>query len=120
MKSKELWQSKWLARIRPLSRFSPGSEVAEGVSGGWPRLHRLRLVSCGPTRGQVETLRRLRHGSDQYVRVEHVHVNEGGQTGHRKYPHARRQACAVGWKPGDRAVRSGRKRTGKCFRYGGG
>jgi hypothetical protein len=29
--------------------------------------------------GQVETLRRLRHGSDQYVRVEHVHVNEGGQ-----------------------------------------
>jgi hypothetical protein len=29
--------------------------------------------------GQVEILRRLRHGSDQYVRVEHVHVNEGGQ-----------------------------------------
>ena len=28
---------------------------------------------------QVETLRRLRHGGDQYVRVEHVHVNEGGQ-----------------------------------------
>jgi hypothetical protein len=27
----------------------------------------------------VETLRRLRHGGDQYVRVEHVHVNEGGQ-----------------------------------------
>jgi hypothetical protein len=29
--------------------------------------------------GQVEALRRLRHGGDQYVRVEHVHVNEGGQ-----------------------------------------
>ena len=28
---------------------------------------------------QVETLRRLRHGGSQYVRVEHVHVNEGGQ-----------------------------------------
>jgi hypothetical protein len=28
---------------------------------------------------QVETLRRLRHGGDQYVRVEHVHINEGGQ-----------------------------------------
>ena len=28
---------------------------------------------------QVETLRRLRHGGDQYVRVEHVHVNDGGQ-----------------------------------------
>jgi hypothetical protein len=29
--------------------------------------------------GQVETLRRLRHGGDQYVRVEHVHISEGGQ-----------------------------------------
>ena len=28
---------------------------------------------------QVETLRRLRHGGSQIVRVEHVHVNEGGQ-----------------------------------------
>jgi hypothetical protein len=28
---------------------------------------------------QVELLRRLRHGGHQYVRVEHVHVNDGGQ-----------------------------------------
>ena len=28
---------------------------------------------------QVEALRRLRHGGSQFVRVEHVHVNEGGQ-----------------------------------------
>jgi hypothetical protein len=28
---------------------------------------------------QVETLRRLRSGGSQVVRVEHVHVNEGGQ-----------------------------------------
>ena len=28
---------------------------------------------------QVEALRRLRSGGSQYVRVEHVHVNEGGQ-----------------------------------------
>ena len=28
---------------------------------------------------QVETLRRLRHGAEQYVRVEHVHINDGGQ-----------------------------------------
>ncbi len=28
---------------------------------------------------QVEVLRRLRHGGQQYVRVEHVHINEGGQ-----------------------------------------
>jgi len=42
-------------------------------------LHRLRLVSCAAYSGQVETLRRLRHGGDQYVRVEHVHISEGGQ-----------------------------------------
>jgi hypothetical protein len=29
---------------------------------------------------QVEALRRLRNGGSQIVRVEHVHVNEGGQT----------------------------------------
>jgi hypothetical protein len=28
---------------------------------------------------QVEVLRRLRHGGQQVVRVEHVHVNEGKQ-----------------------------------------
>jgi len=28
---------------------------------------------------QVEVLRRLRHGVGQYVRVEHVHVSDGGQ-----------------------------------------
>ena len=28
---------------------------------------------------QIETFRRLRHGGQQIVRVEHVHVNDGGQ-----------------------------------------
>ena len=28
---------------------------------------------------QLEVLRRLRNGGQQFVRVEHVHVNEGGQ-----------------------------------------
>jgi hypothetical protein len=28
---------------------------------------------------QVEVLRRLRNGGSQLVRVEHVHMNEGGQ-----------------------------------------
>ena len=36
-----------------------------------------RLVRAHAT--QVETLRRLRNGGSQFVRVEHVHVNEGGQ-----------------------------------------
>ena len=29
--------------------------------------------------GNKDTLRRLRHGGDQYVRVEHVDVNDGRQ-----------------------------------------
>jgi hypothetical protein len=28
---------------------------------------------------QIELLRRLRNGGQQFVRVEHVHVNDGGQ-----------------------------------------
>ena len=28
---------------------------------------------------QVEVLRRLRNGGQQFVRVEHVYVNDGGQ-----------------------------------------
>jgi hypothetical protein len=28
---------------------------------------------------QVEILRRMRNGGQQFVRVEHVHVNDGGQ-----------------------------------------
>ena len=28
---------------------------------------------------QMEVLRRLRHGGQQHVRVEHVHINDGGQ-----------------------------------------
>ncbi|MGC1863857.1 MAG: hypothetical protein WA733_22740 [Methylocystis sp.] len=36
-----------------------------------------RLLKAFAT--QVELLRRLRHGTGQYVRVEHVHIHEGGQ-----------------------------------------
>jgi hypothetical protein len=28
---------------------------------------------------QIEVLRRLRSGGQQFVRVEHVHISEGGQ-----------------------------------------
>jgi len=28
---------------------------------------------------QMEVFRRLRHGGQQFVRVEHVHINEGGR-----------------------------------------
>ena len=36
-----------------------------------------RLLKAYAT--QVEVLRRIRHGGHQVVRVEHVHVNDGGQ-----------------------------------------
>jgi hypothetical protein len=36
-----------------------------------------RLLKAFAT--QVEALRRLRNGGSQFVRVEHVHVNDGGQ-----------------------------------------
>jgi hypothetical protein len=64
------------AAISVLARF--------GGSGGSER--RVAALASAAARllraysGQVEIFRRLRHGSDQYVRVEHVHVNEGGQT----------------------------------------
>jgi hypothetical protein len=38
---------------------------------------RPRLLRAYAT--QVETLRRLKNGGSQVLRVEHVHVNEGGQ-----------------------------------------
>ena len=42
---------------------------------------------------QAEVLRRLRQGGHQYVRVEHVHVNDGGQAviGNVKKPDAQSQ-----------------------------
>ncbi len=46
-----------------------------------------RVIALGSTAArllraystQVEVFLRLRHGGNQYVRVEHVHVNDGGQ-----------------------------------------
>jgi hypothetical protein len=40
---------------------------------------RPRRPDCCGLATQVEALRRLRNGGSQTVRVEHVHVNEGGQ-----------------------------------------
>jgi hypothetical protein len=40
----------------------------------------------------VEVLRGLRHGGNQYVRVEHIHITDGAQAviGNIKTPEARR------------------------------
>jgi hypothetical protein len=53
-----------------------------GGGGGERRVTALtsaaaRLLEAYAT--QVETLRRLRYGGSQFVRVEHVHINEGGK-----------------------------------------
>jgi hypothetical protein len=52
--------------------------------GGGPEDRAGRLVSAAARlarafTNQFEAYRRLRHGGDQYVRVEHVHINEGAQ-----------------------------------------
>src|SRR5262249_17618376 len=49
------------------------------VRGGGGGRTKLEINPNGPTVTQIETLRRLRNGGSQVVRVEHVHVNEGGQ-----------------------------------------
>ena len=53
------------------AHFAPERRVAAFGSAA------ARLLRAYAT--QVEVLRRLRQGGHQYVRVEHVHVNEGGQ-----------------------------------------
>ena len=66
------------ARTPLLWRSSLNSRVAAAQSGGRRRLQAAaRLLKAYST--QVEALRRLRHGGNQYVRVEHVNVNDGGQ-----------------------------------------
>jgi hypothetical protein len=55
------------------------------LQDGYPTERRTALFATAAARllrvyvTQVEALRRLRHGGSQFVRVEHVHVNEGGQ-----------------------------------------
>src|SRR5262249_22700855 len=44
---------------------------------------------------QFEAYRRLRHGGDQYVRVEHVHINEGAWAVIGNVRALRRVACAA-------------------------
>ena len=63
------------AAISVLARFRGGggseARVAALASAA------ARLLRAYST--QVEALRRLRHGGDQFVRVEHVHINDGAQ-----------------------------------------
>jgi hypothetical protein len=63
------------AALSVLARFrGGGGSEARVVALATASARLLRAYSV-----QVETLRRLRHGGDQHVRVEHVHINDGGQ-----------------------------------------
>src|SRR5262245_44012110 len=58
--------------------------VLKRISGGGPDRSAAAMASAASRllrayTIQVETLRRFRSGGSQLVRVEHVHVNEGGQ-----------------------------------------
>jgi hypothetical protein len=64
-----------IAAMSVLARLGPG---------GGPEDRAVRLGSAATrllrtSTNQFEAYRRLRHGGDQYVRVEHVHINEGAQ-----------------------------------------
>src|SRR5215216_4748201 len=73
------WSFKWPAPTQPLWRYW---ERLGGAHGGDRNVAMMataaaRLVRAYAT--QVETLRRLRNGGSQFVRVEHVQISEGGQ-----------------------------------------
>ena len=63
------------AALAILARFSGGGGSERRVVALASAAARLMRAYSG----QVETLRRLRHGGDQHVRVEHIHINEGAQ-----------------------------------------
>jgi hypothetical protein len=62
------------AAIAVLARFGSCGGSASSVALASAAARLMRAFSA-----QVEALRRLRHGGNQYVRVEHVHVNDQGQ-----------------------------------------
>jgi hypothetical protein len=63
------------AAMAVFSRLGEGRGADRGVAAMASAAARLLRAYTG----QVETWRRLRTGGSQTLRVEHVHVNEGGQ-----------------------------------------
>ena len=59
------------AALSILARFSGGGGSERRVVALASAAARLMRAYSG----QVEILRRLRHGGDQHVRVEHIHIN---------------------------------------------
>jgi hypothetical protein len=63
------------AAMSVLARFAGGGGTERRVVALGSAAARLSRAYSA----QVEVFRRLRHGGQQLVRVEHVHINEGGQ-----------------------------------------
>jgi hypothetical protein len=63
------------AAMAVLARFAGGGGTERRVAALGSAAARLLKAYLS----QVEVFRRLRHGGNQFVRVEHVHVNDGGQ-----------------------------------------
>jgi hypothetical protein len=63
------------ATMSVLARFGGGGGTERRVVALGSAAARLSRAYSA----QVEVFRRLRHGGQQVVRVEHVHINEGGQ-----------------------------------------
>jgi hypothetical protein len=89
------------AAMAVLARLTGGASERRVAALGSAAARLLRAYST-----QVEVLRRLRRGGGQLVRVEHVHINDGGQAvignvaprnGQRRptCPKARRSAPAI-------------------------
>src|SRR3954471_3845731 len=64
--------SATMAVLRRIGSGNGGDRSVSAISTAASRLMRAFAM-------QVETLRRLRNGGSQFVRVEHVHVAEGAQ-----------------------------------------
>jgi hypothetical protein len=72
---------------------------------------------------QFEAYRRLRHGGDQYVRVEHVHISEGAQAvigNVHAREHGRAQAQMQADKEQPRGLEMGKKSVGVSTNLGDG
>jgi hypothetical protein len=71
--------------IQMVCTHSAAMAVLGRLGGGHGSDRRIAAISSAAAKllrayaTQVEALRRLRNGGSQFVRVEHVHVNEGGQ-----------------------------------------
>jgi hypothetical protein len=73
-----------LLQIQAAAR-SPLGIISETVDAAFGTERRIAALASAAARllkayaMQVQVLRRLRNGGQQFMRIEHVHINEGGQ-----------------------------------------